>query len=225
MVGTVMAEITNTTQTTWLLNETLSPFNYEYDNEYYGAYHLEFMSNGTIWHSMSHNANRSDYPGVAEDTPYGNLIYTNTALELDCSVYEFHNDTWISEEYRTITILGGTEASDWSFINWLTNNATQLEYTEPIKPAAVVVYDDEIITTLQYGQIASLNCADSKMKSDIVIQIAKSAEITPSAPVILQEKTVVENGVVMPDEGYTGLAKVTVEVPLPPTYWGEGYDL
>ena len=89
---------------------------------------------------------------------------------------------------------------------------------EPEEPTATVItYNGSTIASLEAGQTATIKTAETEVDYDIVVKAGEQKE--PS----LQEKTATENGDVLPDEGYDGLSKVTVDVAgeVLPVYDGE----
>ena len=88
---------------------------------------------------------------------------------------------------------------------FLTVNAKKLQTVD-------VTYNGNTIASIEPGITATLNCAGKKMATDISITAPEVAEAN------LQEKTITENGEVVPDEGYDGFSKVVVDVPIPDGY-------
>lgn len=70
-----------------------------------------------------------------------------------------------------------------------------------------IIYDGKVIAEAQHGTTKILECAGKEMDGNVAV-------IVPD----LQEKKVAANGLVEPDEGYDGLSKVTVSVPVPSGY-------
>lgn len=105
--------VSDLTNTTWLLNSTLI----EYDDYYYydAEFFINFNSNGNSYNIFEFYKNTDDYN-------FNNLIYSSNVY-----VYDFLNNTWTNQAYRTIEITGGTDATNSTLISWLEANATQQE--------------------------------------------------------------------------------------------------
>lgn len=69
-----------------------------------------------------------------------------------------------------------------------------------------ITYGGKEIKSLEAGKTGTVRCKGKKMKTDLVV---KAADI--AAPK-LQEKSTDKNGDVVPDSGFDGLSKVTVNV-------------
>lgn len=78
------------------------------------------------------------------------------------------DDTWSFAEYgsgvETITVTEDTEVSD-EFNTWFTANTKSAN--------ATITYNGSTIASLFGGQTATLKCAESKMLSDIVVEVAE----------------------------------------------------
>ena len=70
-----------------------------------------------------------------------------------------------------------------------------------------IKYNDEILETLSGGEYVTLHTKGYLMEDDVRVEVAGENPI-------LQEKTITKNGLYTPDEGYDGLSKVTVDVPV-----------
>ena len=70
------------------------------------------------------------------------------------------------EKLRTLTITGGDDVEDETFISWFTANATLIE-EEP--SATVITYNGSTIATLEAGQTATIKTAETEVEHDIII--------------------------------------------------------
>lgn len=73
----------------------------------------------------------------------------------------------------------------------------------------IILYDGKQIASFSAGQTATLTTKGDEVEHNIVVVAGSGGG---AAKPILQEKTATENGVVVPDRGYDGLSKVTVDV-------------
>ena len=56
-------------------------------------------------------------------SPYG-YFYSNEALNSDDGTTVVYTESWISDNFKTIQIIGGTDATNSNLIAWLQNNGT-----------------------------------------------------------------------------------------------------
>lgn len=100
--------------------------------------------------------------------PYGG----GTANVKVCST----KSVWYSEDYKTIKIIDGEDATNEIFIDWMLSNATLVE-EEPT--ATVITYNGSTIATLEAGQTATIKTAETEVEHDIVVKAggAKAEEV------------------------------------------------
>ena len=99
------APLTDLTGTTWLIDETppISGFN---------MFLIDFVSNSTQFQTF--NIAQVLYNGLLYTPPEGDMISAYTS-----------SGGWADEDYRTISITGGTDATNATLIAWIQANATQ----------------------------------------------------------------------------------------------------
>ena len=76
------------------------------------------------------------------------------------------------------------------------------------KPTTIT-YDGKVIASFSAGQPATLTTKGDEVEHNIVVAAGSGSG---SAKPILQEKTATENGEYLPDRGYDGFSKFTVDV-------------
>lgn len=103
--------ITDLTGTTWIINSTpsLTPrFALNQNN-------ITFTSNNVEYDEL--------YVGyIPELDPENDIWYYSDSTSY---IQVYSQPNWLDQSYRTITITGGTGATNSTFIGWLINNATQ----------------------------------------------------------------------------------------------------
>ena len=75
------------------------------------------------------------------------------------------------------------------------------------KPTTIT-YDGKVIASFSAGQTATLTTKGDKVEHNIVVAAGSGGAAKP----ILQEKTATEPGEYLPDRGYDGFSKFTVDV-------------
>lgn len=109
--------IIDLTGTTWVLNDTI---NYsEFDTTVGTSAQLDFISNNENYTSMT-----------TEFKPNGFKYVTGAGLTQP--VYD-NSGGWASEAYKTISITGGTDATNPTLISWLESNGTLQTPSTPRK--------------------------------------------------------------------------------------------
>ena len=232
--------ITDLTNTTWILNNTLSSYP------------------GGTYTTKTYSINITTetplpYSGDTEDTfiaimiGYDNGGEHNRILLLTSLPQNYYNfsqlaygndtkslpDTWNTYYDKSFTITGGTDATNSTLIAWLEQNATTYIPPAPSVPDVVVSYKDAEVTTLSNSGTITLATSGTYCEDDIEIVYTKQGggsviivdtpdshggtirEITATDSVLLQgEKTIepsTSQQVIMPDTGYDGFSSVIVE--------------
>ena len=105
-------------------------------------------------------------------------------------------------------IIGSIDIEDWS-------ETYVLEAVSGIYPAGMKEVTTIEVTNVADYAIAQVN--EPNLKSENILKDVSILGITGTCPpqrnYILQEKTASQNGEILPDPGYDGLSKVTVELP------------
>ena len=73
----------------------------------------------------------------------------------------------------------------------------------------IIIYDGKQIASFYAGQTATLTTKGDEVEHNIVVQAGSGSGVVKPK---LQEKTATENNVYLPDEGYDGFSKFTVDV-------------
>lgn len=180
------------TGTTWYFNSTLTwaPFT---GIEFITL--LDFEANGEYYRQLS-------IAGAS-----GKEFAVSYRL-LNNEFVSAYRNGWTSEEYRTITITGGTGATNADLIAWMEANATQVVPSYNV----LVSYKGETIAAFS-GTTKTLTTAGKYLEADIVVTDL-------SETVTLQDKSATptqETQTITADAGYTGLGTVTVN-PIPSNY-------
>lgn len=114
--GNPLVDLTNTS---WYFNETIDSSlctNLEYPPAgYNGGFSINFVSNETNF----------DYLGADIGNGMSDSLWYNHD-SVDEGVYDYADNTWYDESYRTITITGGDDVINPDLITWITSNARQI---------------------------------------------------------------------------------------------------
>ena len=108
------ATLVDLTGTTWLLNNTINA------PAGYGRFKLNFTSNGNNYNDTNYSFLIGYIPET--DTETGAITYGDY---IDLAVFDSNN--WLDQAYRTISITGGTDATNPQLFAWLQANAVQQE--------------------------------------------------------------------------------------------------
>ena len=169
--------LTDLTNTTWILNDTLSSYPG-------GTYNLKtYNINITTETPLP-------YSGDTEDTFVAIMIGYDSGGEynkilvltsLPQSYYNFSQlaeghdtkslpDTWNSYYDKSFTITGGTDATNSTLIAWLEQNATT-----PPAPDVVVTYNNNDIVTMTDSDVKTLATSGTYCTDDIKITFTKQS--------------------------------------------------
>ena len=87
------------------------------------VFNTEIPYNGYLRYNINFRSNETNYIAIQYDEDGFMYRFTES---ITYTVYnEFLSGPWIDEAYKTITITGGTDATNTNLINWLEANATQ----------------------------------------------------------------------------------------------------
>lgn len=157
--------ITDLTNTSWCFNDALDHWgvgNIEVQDgggdEHWSQFDINFTSNDTQYTSLHYKL---------ETVTNSDNVHYYTSEGKDSEAYLV--DSWKDEAYKTITITGGEDATNPKFIVWLTKNATQVSIEDT--PKVTVNYNGTAIASLETGEIATLQCTNKLMRSNIVITV------------------------------------------------------
>ena len=102
--------ITDLTGTTWIINNNINDFPGD-------SFAINFTSNGN---NYTHFNPTSEAPG---ELIIWLLVYWDATL---AGTTVYNSGTWVNDNYKTIEITGGTDATNANLISWLEANATQV---------------------------------------------------------------------------------------------------
>lgn len=175
--------LTNLTGTEWIFNDTID-FTLISSDTTFNINFIIFQSQAT---SLTIRPNGNE------------LVCYVPGLD---NVQIYYNG-WSDEDWKTISITGGTDAANSTLITWLKANATWTNQPEGVS----ISYSGSEIATMEESGTKTLLTSGKYCESDIIVDYTKP---TPK----LQEKTVnpaTSQQIVTPDTGYDGLSEVTVD--------------
>ena len=148
-VRKVQGNVSDLTGTTWVFDDYLNDYNYLYDT-FNG-------SGGPLIASINFTDNIRDYSSLyrynnADDLDY---LYYYTLAHDDYTAY---NDGWTNSNYKTITITGGTDATNSTLINWLDTIATL--QADVVEINDFVIYDTNNTVIFNSTNISGLSDTD-----------------------------------------------------------------
>lgn len=145
--------ISDLTGTTWVLNSTTA------------------NPSSTIFATLNFSSNSQSFVALtvyddmdAEQT----IAYRGQGADFPILVYEWG---WSSEAYRTISITGGTDVTNATFIAWLEANAEQ---QQPTVPDVAISYAGAVIASLTDSGTKTLKTQGKYCEDDITIDYTKS---------------------------------------------------
>lgn len=104
------SELTDLTGTTWVFNNSLTSFRAPRKEDIL----ITFSSNSNTYYGIG----LTSYQGTVETIVY----YLDNAMSTFHTAYYY---SWLNENYKTISITGGTDATDTELIAWFQANATK----------------------------------------------------------------------------------------------------
>lgn len=181
--------VSNLTGTTWLISATPG-----YDDSGNIIASITYTSNSTVFTSITIYGEKGDE---------GTIAYRNPdTLEFPVIAYDPFSG-WEAEAYRTIAITGGADVTDSGIIEWLEDNAQQIQIIDDV----VIKYQGDTIATMTASGTKTLLTADSYCENNIVVEYTKpSANLQAKTGIVPQTTSVT----VTPDSGYDGLSSVQI---------------
>lgn len=145
--------VSDLTGTTWVLNSTTA------------------NPSSTIFATLNFSSNSQSFVALtvyddmdAEQT----IAYREQGAQFPTLVYEWG---WSAEAYRTISITGGDDVTNATFIAWLEANAEQ---QQPTVPDVAISYAGAVIASLTDSGTKTLKTQGKFCESDITIGYTKS---------------------------------------------------
>lgn len=152
--------VTDLTGTTWILNNSIM-------TRSSGYYNINFTNNNASYTNINWT--------YLDDDDFFALYYGST------NVYVYSGGPiWNSENYKTIQITGGTDATNSNLISWLQNNATQQETPTPTPtPSSTGKIGDLPIIKKHFG---SLEIIKEVLNGQTIYEAETPTPPTPTYP-------------------------------------------
>lgn len=191
--------VADLTGTTWLINSSPTPVD------------------PTLTTSINFTSNNDPYTGLTlydEMDAGGSIAYRNPDT-LDFPVIVYDGYAWSSEAYRTISISGGTDATNSTLISWFEANATQVIQSHDV----TISYNNSTIAYLDASGTEVLETDGTICADDITVEYTKP---TPSLQAKTNISPTTSSQTITADGGYDGLSSVQINA-ISPTKSAQTY--
>ena len=153
--------ISDLTGTKWLWNNTIAEI--DTGGTLY-QFALDFASNETDYHSWQYAG------GVSSGIFVMQIRYSTSISVAGTRVYRSNSGGWQDDNYKTIDITGGTDATNATLISFIEANATQII---PIPGDVEIRYNNSVIASLSSSGTEILETNGKLCVDDIVVQYSK----------------------------------------------------